>query len=238
VGLPNRDWFITDLDIGPLPRNAAKLELPSISQVHSRGPVESWFGSQQTPRPAVSGERLPALTQLQSHGPSSASSSPRGGSYSSSVYNGSVSSATSYSASVNGQASSFKTPSPETSPSSFARENGSLHDQNSPYGQQGVTGLEFGVDYHNSMNHIGTYNPADVHQSHMATTHAHPPTSGPTALGGHYSAYQAPMMQHGAGAYPSSASYAYPYPAYSAAPVTSSMSSNLVVAQPAPLSSE
>ncbi len=225
-------------DSCPFSRTAAKLELPSISQVHSRGPLDSWFGSQNTPRTALSAERLPALAQLQSHGPSSASSSPRGGSYSSSVYSGSVSSATSYSASLNGQAAGFKTPSPETSPSSYARDNGPLHDQHSPYGQQGVTGLEFGVDYPPSMNHIGTQFPADV-QSHMATTHAQPPTSGPASLGGHYSAYQAPMMHHGPGGYGASPAYGYPYPAaYSQAPVSSSISSNLVVAHPSPLSCE
>lgn len=70
----------------------------------------------------------------------------------------------------------------------------------------------------------------------MATTHAQPPTSGP-ALGGHYSAYQAPMMHHGPGGYGASPAYGYPYPAaYSQAPVSSSISSNLVVAHPSPLS--
>jgi protein SOK2 len=213
----------------------ANLALPSISQVQSsRGPVESWYGSQQTPRPAVSGERLPALTQIQSHGASSASSSPRGGSggsYSSSVYNGSVSSATSYTPSVNGQ-HTFKTPSPESTPQSYGREGGQLHDhQSPPFGQQGVSGIGFGVEYQNSMNQIGAYNPNDVHQSNMATAHAHPPTSGP-GLGGHYTSYP-PMLSTGHPGYPATTYSSYAYPAaYSGTPVTSSMSN---IAHPPPL---
>ena len=111
-----------------------------------------------------------------------------------------------------------------------------MHDQQaSPYGQQGVNGINFGGEYQNSMNHIGTYNPNDVHQSNMATTHAHPPTSGP-GLGSHYSSYPAPIMpsQH---AYPATTYQSYAYPAYSGAPVSASMS-NGMVAQPQQLTSE
>jgi protein SOK2 len=95
-----------------------------------------------------------------------------------------------------------------------------------------VQGIGFGVEYPNSMNQIGTYNPNDVHHSNMATTHAHPPSSGP--MGGHYSQYPAPIMpsQH-----PYTTQYqSYgAYPAYSGAPVSSSMSHHSLVAmQPAP----
>jgi enhanced filamentous growth protein 1 len=89
------------------------------------------------------------------------------------------------------------------------------------------------------MNQIAPYN-TDVHQQHMATTHAHPPTTGPpAALGGHYSTYQPPMLQSGHQTYSSQpgAYTSYAYPSYSAAPVSSSFSSaNTLVAQPPPLS--
>ncbi|KAF2664568.1 apses-domain-containing protein [Microthyrium microscopicum] len=66
----------------------------------------------------------------------------------------------------------------------------------------------------------------------MATTHAHPPTSGP-GLTGHYQTYQPPIMpSHGYGGY---SNHGYtPYPAYAGAPVSQPMSNGLV-AQPPPL---
>jgi hypothetical protein len=126
---------------------------------------------------------------------------------------------------VNGAATGLKTP-PETSPTTY-REGGPLHEQESPY-QSGP--YSFGSEYQSSMNQVAPYPPQDVHQQHMATTHAHPPTSGPGAPM-HYAQYQAPMVQN----HPYSSSPApyaqasYSYASYPAAPATSSMS-NIPVA--------
>jgi hypothetical protein len=143
---------------------------------------------------------------------------------------------------VNGANHTIKTPSPETSPS-YNREGATLQEQESPYGQQSAQGYGFSAEYQNSMNQVAPYNPADVHSSHMATTHAHPPASVPGApMGSHY-AYQNPMVQQGHPYSSSPASYAanYTYPSYSTAPVTSSMSNISAVshvAQPPQLSSK
>ena len=216
--------------------HTAKLELPSISQVHSRGPVDaSWFQPHYTPRTTASGEALPALNQIQTQGPSSATSSPRGGSISnSSVYNGSLSSATSYTPSVNGQQGEFKTPSPQSTPYSSRDQPGVNGHHDSPYGHQQhqAPGFGFGADSYPSMN-VAPY--SDVHQQHMATTHAQPPAS--SALP-HYSGYQpAPIMQSGPQPYPSPQSSYSQYPSYasmSAPPPghSSSISSSLVPSIP------
>lgn len=156
----------------------------------------------------MSSERLPAI---QAQGTSSsAGSSPRGGSIgSSSVGNGSASSATSYSSSINGQ-SGFKTPSPERTHQSLGREHALNEQQDLAYAQQ--QNFSFAADYHNSMNSIQPY--TDVHQSHMAATQAHAPSTGPPSNLGHYSQYQQPpLLQPGPQSYPSAAGpYAqYPY---------------------------
>jgi protein SOK2 len=130
---------------------------------------------------------------------------------------------------VNGQANSFKTPSPESTPQSYSRENHGLSEhQESPYAQQPTYG--YSTDSYSSMNQIAPY--TDVHQSHMASHHAQ--SSGPPSGIGHYSAYQPPLLQPGPQSYPSAqTSYSqYPYQ-QSPHPVSSSMSNNLIP-QPLP----
>ena len=54
----------------PLTINTEKLELPSISQVQSRGLVDNpWFGPHSSQRPLLSGDRLPDLHLPQSFVP-------------------------------------------------------------------------------------------------------------------------------------------------------------------------
>ena len=172
--------------------NTVKLELPSISSVHARGPVDTWYQSHYAPKPTVSSERLPALPQIQSHpSASSNSSSPRGGSISSSsVGGGSIGSNTSYAASVHGQHTGYKTPSPEQTHQSLSRDAQPI--QSSPFGTQ--DGYGFVSNGYNSMNQMQSY--ADVHQSHMATA-THAPSSAPPTGLPHYSypSQQPPMMQ-------------------------------------------
>ena len=181
----------------------------------------------------MSSERLPALTQLQPHtSASSTSSSPRGDSISSgSVASGSASSNTSYAASINGQTTGFKTPSPEQTPPALNREGQPLNaqsQQSSPYGTQ--DGYGFAPVGYNSMNQMQSY--ADVHSSHMSAATQHAPASAPPSGLSHY-AYppQSSMMQpqHQYGPTPPGyPPYGYPNGVPSQIPASSSMNSALV----------
>lgn len=190
-----------------IPVNTGKLELPSISQVHSRGPAEaSWYSSHFTPRSVASSERLPGLPQLQAQASSSNSPSPRGGSFSGGSVNlGSASSITSYSSSVNGHTSGFKTPSPQQI-SQNLKENHGLNahsQQDSPYSHHNtVQGYAYGGDSYSSMNAMQSY--ADVHPPHMSANPGHAPSSGPpSGLGHYYTGQQPPLLQPGPQSYPS-----------------------------------
>lgn len=178
----------------------------------------------------MSGERLPAFAPIltQPAPASSASSSPRGGSFSAASVQGSASSNTSYSSSVNG-AHGYKTPSPEQTPQQL---NAPSH-QESPYQQHGAQGYGYTPDSYNNMNQIQPY-PTDVHQSHMSGASVHGSSSGPPAIG-HYGQYQQPhppLLQPGPHAYSSAPSYQYQYNGIAAPsagnPAATPMSSSLV----------
>lgn len=193
----------------------------------------------------MSSERLPALPQIQAQAATSSnSSSPRGGSFSSaSVVNGSASSNTSYSSSVNGQTTGYKTPSPEQTPQSLNRDGQPVNaqsQQESPYGtQQGVQGYGYPADHYNSMNQMQSY--TEVHPSHMSAATAHAPSSGAPSSLSHYSyPQQPPLLQpgpqypSGPGGYPP---YGYGNGVPSQLPASSSMS-NAMVPQALPLPGE
>jgi hypothetical protein len=186
----------TTSPLQPTLSNTVKLELPSISSVHARGPVDTWYNSSHyAPKPALSSDRLPVLPQIQAHASgSSASSSPRGDSISSGV--GSAGSNTSYAVSVNGQTAGFKTPSPQQSAPALNRDGQPLSaqsHQSSTYGPPDGYGYTQG---YNSMNQMQSY--ADVHQPHMAAA-THAPGSAPPQGMSHYAPYppQSSMMQPG-----------------------------------------
>jgi hypothetical protein len=208
--------------------NTVKLELPSISSVHARGPVDTWYNnSHYAPKPALSSERLPSLPQIQSHASVSSTPSPRGDSISSaSVGNGSASSNTSYAASINGQTAGFKTPSPEQSARPLV--NAQSH-HSSPYGIQESSGYPHGA--YNSMNQMHSY--ADVHPPHMSAATAHAPASAAPSGLSHY-AYppQGSMMQPGQHPYGQPPSgyppYGYPNGVPSQLPASSSMNNAMV----------
>lgn len=220
--------------LSPPAFNTVKLELPSISSVHARGPVESWYNSHYVPKPSVSSERLPALPQIQPQASgSSTSSSPRGGSFSAgSVGNGSASSNTSYSASVNGQTTGFKTPSPEQTPQTLSRDGQPLNvqsHQGSPYGNQ--QGYGYSQEGYNSMNQMQSY--TDVHQPHMSAATAHAPASAAPSSLAHYNTYppQNSMIQPGPQynpAPPGYPQYGYANGVPSQLPASSSMSNAMV----------
>jgi protein SOK2 len=177
----------------------------------------------------VSSERLPALQQQASA--SSASSSPRGGSFSaSSVDQGSAGSHTSYSASVNGQTAGFKTPSPEQTPQSLNRTGQPLHaqsQQSSPYGTQ--QGYGFSPEGY-SMNQMQSY--PDVHQSQMSAATAHAPASAAPGGLSHYSYQPQPSLLPPGAQYGSAPAgyppYGYPNGVPSQLPASSSMNNPLV----------
>ncbi|KAL1650492.1 hypothetical protein SLS61_005957 [Didymella pomorum] len=211
------------------PVNTVKLELPSISSVHARGPVDTWNTSQYAPKTAAPIERLP---QIQSYpafpSGSSTNSSPRGDS----ISGGSVASSnTSYAASVHGQTSGFKTPSPEQTPQSLNHDRQPLHaqsQQGSPYGTQNSFG--YPQPGYNSMNQMQSY--ADVHPPHMSAATAHAPASGPPTGLSHYAYPQQPSMlqpgpQYGS-APPGYPSYGYGNGVPSQLPASSSMNSAMV----------
>ena len=203
-----------------------------------RGPVDTWYNNQFGPTPAVSSERLPAI---QSHASgSSASSSPRGGSFSlGSASNGGAGSNTSYSASVNGRSGGFKTPSPEQAPKSIQRDQQQLHVQAPP---EVLYGAQQSYDYssagYNSMNQMQSA--YDAHQPHMSAASAHQPASAvPSTMSSHYSYPPQPaLMQPGQQYSQGPSSYAAPYGYSNSVPsqIQSSTSmSNPLAAQPLPL---
>lgn len=64
----------------PLTLNTEKLELPSISQVQTRGPADTpWYSSHYSQRPLLSGDRLPDLHLPQSYVSAPGLSSSRAG---------------------------------------------------------------------------------------------------------------------------------------------------------------
>lgn len=218
--------------------NTVKLAqpLPSISSVHARGPsVGDWSNPPYLAKSALSNDRLPSLPQIQSHpSGSSTSSSPRGGSFSaSSIENGSAGSHTSYSASINGHTSGFKTPSPEQVPQSLNRNGQPLNvqsHQGSPYGTQHSYG--YPSEGYNSMNQMQSY--PDVHQSQMSAATAHAPgTAAPGGLS-HYAYPPQPQMSLPGPQYGSAPSgyppYGYPAGVPSQLPQASGSMSNPMMA--------
>ena len=143
---------------------------------------------------------------------------------------GSAGSQTSYAASINGQTSGFKTPSPEQTPQSLNRDpqSANAHSvQSSPFGTQ--DGYGFAPGGYNSMNQMQSY--ADVHQSHMATA-THAPASAPPSGLSHYSypQQQSSMMQpqHQYSQGPPGYPYGYPTGVPSQIPASSSMNPAMV----------
>jgi protein SOK2 len=202
--------------------------------VHARGPVDNWYNSSHyAPKAAASSERttLPQISLY--HSGSSTSSSPRGDSISSaSVGHGSASSNTSYAASVNGQTTGFKTPSPEQSVPSLNRDGQPLHaqsHQSSPYGNQDSFG--FPPASYNSMNQMQSY--ADVHPPHMSAATAHAPASAaPPGLSHYAYPQQSAMMPSGQHQYgpgpPGYPTYGYQNGVPSQLPASSSMNNQMV----------
>lgn len=187
------------------PPITGKLELPSLSQVQTRGPVDvPWYNHHSAQRPLTSSERLPSLSFTPAYSSSTSYSSPRLNSLgSSSILSGS-SHTSNY---TNGNpAHGLKTPSPtETShalpeqslaPNSYAHPNNTAH------------GLTYGQDSYNphTMNHNQSW---DMHQPHLSAGPQHAPSTATTGGMPQYSYSQPPLLQPGPNTYASN-----PYPQY------------------------
>lgn len=186
-------------------------------------------------------ERLPAIQQSQTSF-SSLSSSPRGGSFGSSINACGPEATTSYASSVNGNyGSGLKTPSPEQLPSGYRRDSAhpELHAQK--YVITPFTTFDQSSGTYVSMNQTQSY--SDVGHGHMMNVpHTASSSAPPTAMT-HYSNYQQPQPgphgYSGPAAYPS---YGQPNgvaPLHSTGhPTTTPMSAALVTQPQFPLPSE
>ncbi|KAI9818317.1 MAG: hypothetical protein M1832_004435 [Thelocarpon impressellum] len=197
----------------PFVLTTEKLELPSISQVQIRGPVDvPWYNHHSAQRPLHSStERLPALSLPHAHagpGPSAAGPpAPRLGPLASSTApsgRGSLSLTDADQASASAPAPATPPPPAEAS-SGFGAALG--HGLRSPQQQPPPAhGYVAGYDHdpyggHSSMNHAQPY--MDMHHSHMSAAQHQAPQP-PTSAGmSHYSQYGQgpPLLQPGPGGY-------------------------------------
>ena len=210
----------------PFLDNTEKLELPSISQVSTRGPVDiSWYNHHAAQRPLLSSDRLPNLQLPQTYpaSVSSGTSSSRIGSldsssnYSSNQYPPSLTSASSYPSSGNPPIG-LKTPSPSpasqvasshphvqgedsTAPAQYSSHSHHLQ----AYGQEAES-------YSSAMNPNQQY--LDSQHSHMSGGPSYAPQSQTSGGMAHYPQYQqAPALQPVHGSYAPTTSYTqYGYP--------------------------
>ena len=227
----------------PSPYNTGKLELPSISQVHTRGPVDiPWYNSHYSQRSLLSGDRLPNLHLPQSYTSSAAygpTSSRSGLSDSSSNGNGSHYPSSQTSTSSYPSANSgigLKTPSPSPTSQNIAPQSQGLSED--PAEQPEYTTQTQGIQpyaqvaepYSVTMNQPQQY--MDSHPPHMSAGQSYAPQ--PTTAGGmsHYPQYpqQSSILQTGPSGYaPPPSSYGYSYtngvtsPNPGSHPVSSSM---------------
>lgn len=224
--------------------NTEKLELPSISQVHTRGPVDvPSYHSHYSQRPVLSGDRLPNLHLPQSYA-ATASYGPTttragaGESGGHSHYSASTTSSGSYS---NGHSSiGLKTPSPSPTSHHLPSHHG-LPDESpdpSDFSQAHSTISHYmpvAEPYHHAMNQSQPY--LDSHQPHMSAGQPYAPQATTAGAIPHYSPYQPQpsVLQSGPGSYgPSASSYGqYGYangvtsPPGTAQPVSGSMGQQL-----------
>ena len=208
-----RCFFVSGSSI-PSVSNTGKLALPSLSQVQPRGFEEPWYQSTSISHQTSSAERLPALSQLQSHhNYSSVGSSPRGDSIGSAeAHHNSSDTVTSYSSSINGSyQTELKTPSPEQAQHGFRKDSvqSGLHHHSQSLPVVPYTTYDQSSGQYISMNQGPSY--MDVTQSHMSNSI---PSSAPPPGLAQDSNYQTSQPMQGAPHYGSSpTSYShYGYP--------------------------
>ncbi|GMF81596.1 unnamed protein product [Aspergillus oryzae] len=199
----------------PLPLQTEKLELPSISQVHTRGPVDiPWYNHHAAERPLLSGDKLPALSL-----PTASQPPISGQSYRTSYEEASASHNASARTSLSGTAPVInETRSPPQSADLAAGGQGRLSLDSSAPQEFSIPQNTVGDSYYTnptaigSMNHTQPY--MDVHSSHLSS--AQPYASQAATAGGiaHYPQYhqQPPVLQPASTTYGPASSYQYAYP--------------------------
>lgn len=227
----------------PILTNTGKLELPSISQVHTRGPVDvPWFNPHYSQRPLFSGDRLPNLHLPQSYA-SSASYGPNSSriglvdsssSGHSSQYPSSQTSSSSYTTAQ--PAIGLRTPSPSPTSQTLASQAHGLPDEpteQTDFSHQNPSISQYtpiAESYSNTMNQPQYL---DSHQPHMSAAQSYAPQPTTASSMPHYPHYQQQpsVLQPGPGNYaPSPGAYGqYGYsngvtsPQSAGQPVSSSM---------------
>ncbi|KAK3945839.1 hypothetical protein QBC46DRAFT_402922 [Diplogelasinospora grovesii] len=183
-GCPSRGFRLLDW-VGH-ENSASLLDLPSISQVHTRGPTDvPYYNVHAAQRPLYASERLPSLPlpQQPPQAYSSSSSSPR------------VSSISSAASSNGGSQSSFTSAASSNGPKTPGTLSPTLPTGNTafsaPTGHQTTTAYE---QYPSAMNVGGQ---EMYYQPHMSTGQAPPPQT----VTSHYPHQQPPLLQPGPGQY-------------------------------------
>ncbi|KAB8303064.1 hypothetical protein EYC80_004517 [Monilinia laxa] len=170
-----------------------KLDLPSISQVQTRGPTEvPFYNHHAAQRPLYVNERLPALPlppPQQAY--SSGTSSPRVGSLSSlgssSILNGSSHSSYTTASSSNGPKTPSPTPASSGLPVSLPQGSYSTPPSNPAYSYSQEP-------YQNNMNH----GPPDMYYPpHMSAGQPPPPQTATSGALSQYPQHQPPLLQPG-----------------------------------------
>lgn len=229
-----KNFVLEDVIFGPLYclghsrpflANTEKLELPSISQVHTRGPVDDpWFNSYHSSQRPFSGDRLPNLN-LQSYTPpssSSYSSSASYGPHSSRVglvdsgsggHSHYPSSQTSSSYSNVPPGIGLRTPSPSPPTQGIVPQSHGLTEEPTDYSHQNQNLSQYApiVDSYNTNMNQPQY--LDSHQPHMSATQSYAPQPSTASHYPHYPS-QPSVIQPGPGSYaPSQGTYGqYGYP--------------------------
>lgn len=227
----------------PILTNTGKLELPSISQVHTRGPVDvPWFNSHYSQRPLFTGDRLPNLLLPQSYA-SSASYGPNSSriglvdsssSGHSNHYPSSQTSSSSYSTVQ--PAIGLRTPSPSPTSQTLISQSHGLPDEptdQTDFSHQNPSISQYtpiAESYSHTMNQPQYL---DSHQPHMSAAQSYAPQPTTASSMPHYPHYQQQpsVLQPGPGNYaPSPSAYGqYGYsngvtsPQAAGQPVSSSM---------------
>lgn len=197
----------------PILTNTEKLELPSISQVHTRGPVDvPWFNSHYSQRPLFSGDRLPNLhlpqsyTSSASYGPNSARIGlvDSGSSGHSNPYPSSQTSSSSYTTAQ--PAIGLRTPSPSPTSQTLVSQVHGLPDE--PAEQTDFSHQNPGISqyapiaesYSNTMNQPQYL---ESHQPHMSAAQSYAPLPSTASSMPHYPHYpqQPSVLQPGPGNY-------------------------------------
>ncbi|RHZ67757.1 uncharacterized protein CDV56_109634 [Aspergillus thermomutatus] len=226
-------------------RQTEKLELPSISQVHTRGPVDiPWYNHHAAERPLLSGDKLPALSLPTASQPIVSGQSYRASYEESAPGSTSSSARTSLSSGTAPTVSEARTPPPSVD--LVAGGPGRLSLESSAPQDYTVAQHPVSDSYYPNPTPLGSMNQTqsymDVHSSHLSSTQPYASQAATAGAMAHYPQYhqQPPVLQPASTYGPASSYSQYAYPGGVAStqpappPPTTSMSSQ-VPAQLLPL---